>query len=89
MRVDGLYFDDKESKKMLKQIRASIPEAERKKLMPIVKNAMNDSAGRGFGGEPNSTSIIKIGGYKVTANVCCGGYAEVDIVRVSPEIPVI
>lgn len=85
MRINGLYFNADEAKQMLKQVKASLPEAERKALMPLVKAAMEESAGRGMNGEPSATATICGGVYQVTANVCCGGYAEVTVARVMTQ----
>jgi hypothetical protein len=82
MRITGLYFS--ESERMLKDIEACIPPAH-KKAMPAIKAALDDSAGRGMNGENSCTSTMTIGGYQVTANVCCGGYAEITVLMVKEK----
>jgi hypothetical protein len=85
MRVDGLYFNTDEAKRMLADVERSLPPKMRKKAMPVIRTAMDDSAGRGMNGEHSCTSTVRFNGYQVTANVCCGGYAEVSVLKVSSK----
>ena len=59
MKINGLYFDAKEAKQMLKDIKARLPVmplGKRTALMPVIKSAMETSACQGGNGaQLNST----------------------------------
>jgi hypothetical protein len=86
MKINGLYFIKSDAKRMLDDIRSQLPATKRTKLMPTIKSAMEMSACKGLNGEPNATATLTAGGYQVTANVCCGGYAEVSVTKVNKVI---
>lgn len=86
MKITGLYFNKEEGERMLKDIRSQLPKAQRTKLMPVIKSAMEQSACRGLNGELSATAIAAYKGYQITANVCCGGYAEISVTKVNKVI---
>jgi hypothetical protein len=87
MKIDGLWFNVADKKKMLRFIRDNIPLKDQKQAMRVVEAALNDSAGKGLSGEHSATATVESNGYQVIANVCCGGYADIVIKKVSTILP--
>jgi hypothetical protein len=72
---------------MLRTIKENIPVVHQKAVMPVIRQAMDASAGRGMSGYPDSTSIVEQGDYEVTADVCGGGCAWLTVKKVSTILP--
>jgi len=87
MRIEGLWYNEADQKKMLRKIRENIPLKHQKQAMVIVKKALNKSGGRGLNGEPNATATVESNGYQVIADVCLGCQANVVINRISTILP--
>lgn len=80
MRIDGLYFDDKQRKEMLQEICSKLSgNSDKWEIISLITKAMAGSAGLGVGGSPSATFKTENDNYTVSANVCCGGYAEIKV----------
>lgn len=80
MKIHGNYFNEDEAVTMLEEIKDKLKPCTG--LMSLIRSAMDGSACEGFNGFPNTTVTMTEVGYQVTANVCCGGYAELSILEV-------
>ncbi len=87
MKVEGLWFNKADKVKMLRRIRENIPLKDQEAVMPVLKDALNASGGKGLGGEWNSTVTVESNGYQVIADVCCGNSANVVINKIATILP--